>query len=104
MPRLKVRKRQKVFHGKKLWETANRDEETFLNNHYEAQTGKDRPNVDTTRVARPRSASQPKKLKNMSAEKLKNSDFNKLTQGRIITMSISRKYLLYSIRPLLKTP
>ena len=95
MPRLKVRKQQKVLHGKKLWETANRDPEMALNNR-EVQTSNHGPNIDTTPLARPRSAAQPKKLKNMSAEKLKNSDFNKLTQGRIITRSLSRKFALNS--------
>ena len=95
MPRLKVRKRQRVFHGKKSWETAKKDPVTAVNRH-EAQARNDRPNIDTTPVARPRLAAQPRKLKNMSAEKLRNSDFNKLTQGRIITRSLSRKFALHA--------
>ena len=95
MPRLKVRKRQRVFHGKKSWETAKKDPVTAVNRR-EAQARNDRPNIDTTPVARPRLAAQPRKLKNMSAEKLRNSDFNKLTQGRIITRSLSRKFALHA--------
>ena len=48
--------------------------------------------MDTTPVAQPKSAAQPKKLKNISAETLKNSDYKKLTQGKIITRRISRKF------------
>ena len=59
------------------------------------QIGNVGPSVETP-VAKPMQESQQRKLKNMSAEKLKHSDFKKQFQSKISTRSISRKVALSS--------
>ena len=96
MPRLKVKKRPKVFYGKRLWETSGTNQEQALGGHEtHDQIGNVGPSVETP-VAKPMPESQQRKLKNMSAEKLKHSDFKKQFQSRIFTRSISRKVALSS--------
>ena len=85
MPRIKVKKGPRVFHGKKFWEVSDIGQEHASSSRdMQGQLGHDRP-IDTTPTTRQMSASKQTTMKNMSAEKLQNSDFKKLFQSRMLT-------------------